>query len=222
MPALAARRRTFGEEAIVARLGVLAQEPAIAKVVVALDQLDAVPAPQTELVGAAGQELVCGTSAVLHGGCITGTLVRTTTSWSPGLHCSVWDRCMVATATMWWRGAVWGQDVGQSGQAQAGVAQVIIGNNGGSCHHVLLRSGAMSRWAQRKTRTSDSGPALRGLPKTPLCEGNVCGQRVGWPSEDGAGWQSRGSLSIIISTGARRALRPIGQPGLLQSTTTTT
>jgi hypothetical protein len=67
MPALAARRRTFGEEAIVARLGVLAQEPAIAKVVVALDQLDAVPAPQTELVGAAGQELVCGTSAVLHG-----------------------------------------------------------------------------------------------------------------------------------------------------------
>jgi hypothetical protein len=40
----------------------------------------------------------------------------TTTSWSPGLHCSVWDRCMVATATMWWRGAVWGQGVGSRGR----------------------------------------------------------------------------------------------------------
>jgi hypothetical protein len=52
-------RRTLGKEAVVARLGVLAQEPAIAKVVVALDELDAVSAPQTQLVGAAGQELVC-------------------------------------------------------------------------------------------------------------------------------------------------------------------
>jgi hypothetical protein len=52
-------RRTLGKEAVVARLGVLAQKPAIAKVVVALDQLDAVPAAQTQLVGAAGQELVC-------------------------------------------------------------------------------------------------------------------------------------------------------------------
>lgn len=50
---------TFGKQAIVARLGVLPQKPAVAKVVVALNQLDAVSPPQTELVGAAGKELIC-------------------------------------------------------------------------------------------------------------------------------------------------------------------
>jgi hypothetical protein len=58
---VARSRRTLGKEAIVARLGVLAQKPAIAKVVVTLNKLNAVPAPQTQLVGTAGQELVCTT-----------------------------------------------------------------------------------------------------------------------------------------------------------------
>jgi hypothetical protein len=56
--------RTLGKEAIVASLGVLAQEPAIAKVVVALNQLDAVPAPETELVGTPRQKLVCSSKSV--------------------------------------------------------------------------------------------------------------------------------------------------------------
>lgn len=55
---------TFREEASVARLGVLAQIPAIAKVVVALDQLYAVAAGETELVGAAGLEFVCARTSV--------------------------------------------------------------------------------------------------------------------------------------------------------------
>jgi hypothetical protein len=50
---------TFREQAGVARLGVLAQVPAIAKVVVALDELDAVAAGETELIGAPGLEFVC-------------------------------------------------------------------------------------------------------------------------------------------------------------------
>jgi hypothetical protein len=56
--------RTFWEEAIVPRLGVLAQEPAITKVVVSLDKLDAIPAPQTKLVRTPGKELVCSDMSV--------------------------------------------------------------------------------------------------------------------------------------------------------------
>jgi len=53
------QNHTFGEQAAVARLGIPPQEPAVAKVVVALDQLHAVAAGQRELVGAARLELVC-------------------------------------------------------------------------------------------------------------------------------------------------------------------
>lgn len=58
--------RTFGKQAVLPALCVLAQEPAIAKVVVALDQLNAVPAPQAKLVGAAGEELICGSVSAVH------------------------------------------------------------------------------------------------------------------------------------------------------------
>lgn len=51
-------RRTFWEQAIFASFSVLAQEPAVAKVVVALNQLNAVSAPEAQLVGAAGDKLV--------------------------------------------------------------------------------------------------------------------------------------------------------------------
>jgi hypothetical protein len=60
---------TFREEASVARLGVLAQVPAIAKVVVALNQLDAVAAGETELVGAPGLKFVCARKSVWYKRC---------------------------------------------------------------------------------------------------------------------------------------------------------
>jgi hypothetical protein len=50
---------TFRKQAVLSRLGVLAQEPAVAKVVVALDKLDAVSSPQAQLVGTPGEKLVC-------------------------------------------------------------------------------------------------------------------------------------------------------------------
>lgn len=50
---------TFWEQAVVAGFRVLAQEPAVAEVVVALDQLDAVAAGQAELVGAPRLEFIC-------------------------------------------------------------------------------------------------------------------------------------------------------------------
>ena len=50
---------TFREQAVLPALGVLPQKPAVAKVIVALDQLNAVASPQAQLVGAAGGELVC-------------------------------------------------------------------------------------------------------------------------------------------------------------------
>lgn len=49
---------TFWKESIVAALRVLSQEPAIAKVVVALNQLNAVASSQAKLVGTARNELV--------------------------------------------------------------------------------------------------------------------------------------------------------------------
>jgi hypothetical protein len=57
-------RRTLWEEPIVARLCVLPQKPAVAKVIVTLDKLNAVSAPQAKLVGAPSQELVCGFRSV--------------------------------------------------------------------------------------------------------------------------------------------------------------
>lgn len=57
-------RRTFWEQAIFAGFSVLAQEPAVSKVVVALNELDAVAAPETQLVGAAGDKLVYGVMSV--------------------------------------------------------------------------------------------------------------------------------------------------------------
>ena len=51
--------RTFREKTTVVGLGISPQEPAVAKVVVAFDQHDAVAAGQAELIGRAGLELVC-------------------------------------------------------------------------------------------------------------------------------------------------------------------
>jgi len=52
--------RTFWKQAIFARFSVLAQEPAIAKVIIALNELNAVSAPEAQLVRTTGNELVCG------------------------------------------------------------------------------------------------------------------------------------------------------------------
>jgi hypothetical protein len=140
---MSCRRRTFWEEAIVPRLGVFPQEPAIAKVIVSLDKLDAVPAPQTKLVRTPGQELVCsGMSVKREGLNCHMRVLRTTTSVSPGLHCSVWvcDRCMfAATAEASWAGAVDGRvEVGQQllGQSELKSASVTQAEgSGGSSHH---------------------------------------------------------------------------------------
>jgi hypothetical protein len=51
--------RTFRKEPAVAALRVPSQKPAIAKVVVALDQLNTVSTCQTELVGTPGLEFIC-------------------------------------------------------------------------------------------------------------------------------------------------------------------
>ena len=66
------RSHTFREQAVLPALGVLPQKPAVAKVIVALDQLNAVAPPQTQLVGAAGGELVCAgvSGAVGAGGAV--------------------------------------------------------------------------------------------------------------------------------------------------------
>lgn len=50
---------TFGEEACEPVAQVSAEEPAIAKVVVSFDELDAIALGQAQLVGTAGDEVVC-------------------------------------------------------------------------------------------------------------------------------------------------------------------
>lgn len=64
-PGRASVSRTFREEPVVPALCVLAQEPAIAEVVVALDELNAISPPQTKLVRAPGNELICSRLSVL-------------------------------------------------------------------------------------------------------------------------------------------------------------
>jgi hypothetical protein len=98
---------TFGKQAAVARLGIPAQKPAVAKVVVALDQLHAVAAGQRELVGAPRLELVytreVSLSLISLRRCRLGVTprggrhrqrhhLRTTTSTSPHRAASVCDR----------------------------------------------------------------------------------------------------------------------------------
>lgn len=51
--------RTFWEQTTVAIDQVFAQEPPIAKLVVPLDQFDAVTLCQGQLIGAAGSEVIC-------------------------------------------------------------------------------------------------------------------------------------------------------------------
>jgi hypothetical protein len=99
-------RRTFGEETILPSLGVLAQKPAITKVIVAFNKLNAVPTPQTKLVGTASQELIWSIMLVyVHVAALYRHLsghIRTTTRVSPARQCSVWERCIVATVEGWW------------------------------------------------------------------------------------------------------------------------
>jgi hypothetical protein len=125
------RRRTFWKKAIVPRLGVFPQEPAIAEVIVSLDKLDAVPAPQTKLVRTPGQELVCSGMSVKKK-CLNCHMrvLRTTTRVSPGLHCSVWvcDRCIfAATAEASWAGAVDGRG-GRAAVVGAVGGQIGVGD----------------------------------------------------------------------------------------------
>ena len=106
--------RTFREQPVLAALSVSAQKPAIAEVVVALNQLNAVPPLQAKLVRATGNKLICGSgSAQLSQGSTVGAIMaavelrgapegwgdsRTTTSRSPGRQCSVWERSPEAMA----------------------------------------------------------------------------------------------------------------------------
>jgi hypothetical protein len=55
---------TFGEQAILASLGVLPQEPAIAEVVITLNELNAIPASQAKLVRTSSYKLVCNSMLV--------------------------------------------------------------------------------------------------------------------------------------------------------------
>ena len=72
--------RTFGKEAAVVGLGIPPQEPAVAKVVIALNQHDAVAAGQAELVGRAGLEFVCITvSTWARAWCSSSTYARQAT-----------------------------------------------------------------------------------------------------------------------------------------------
>jgi len=50
---------TFGEQTILASLGVLPQEPAIAEIVITLNELNAIPASQAKLVRTPRYKLVC-------------------------------------------------------------------------------------------------------------------------------------------------------------------
>lgn len=59
-----AEPHTFWEQAAVAGLGIPAQEPAVAKVVVALDQLNPVATAKAQLVGAPGDELMHDDEAI--------------------------------------------------------------------------------------------------------------------------------------------------------------
>ena len=112
-PGTASVSRTFREQPVLPALCVLAQEPAIAEVVVALDELNAISPPQTKLVRAAGNELICGSRSALRSERTTLAAMvavelrrtlegwgdsRTTTSRSPGRQCSVWERSPEAMA----------------------------------------------------------------------------------------------------------------------------
>ena len=121
-------RRTFWEQAIFASFSVLAQEPAIAKVVVALNELDAVSAPETQLVGAAGDKLVCGAMSV-DGSSMNGSGrrrdLRTTTRVSPGRQPSVWERWAMGAAAL----EAW---LERGGCAMQKAGLVVMGCSGGS------------------------------------------------------------------------------------------
>jgi len=58
-------RLTFREETGIAVEEMLSKEPSIAKVVVALDEFDAVTFRETELIRTASDELICNTISVL-------------------------------------------------------------------------------------------------------------------------------------------------------------
>lgn len=94
---------TFGKEATVARLCVPPQEPAVAEVVVTLNELDAVATGETELVGAPGLEFIYRrevrlsfrffrslSGMMIKGPTGQGQYSRTTTRRSPGRAFSVW------------------------------------------------------------------------------------------------------------------------------------
>jgi hypothetical protein len=143
-------RRTFWEQAIFARFRILTQEPAIAKVVVALYELNAVSAPEAELVGTAGDKLVCGVVLVplTTGQDARGAGdLRTTTRVSPGRQPSVWERCAMLTAAQQrcrlrrrgvWAGVQCSADVRAEGRA---------GGDSGSSGGIQRRQSPVSRGA---------------------------------------------------------------------------
>jgi hypothetical protein len=142
--------RTLGEEAILPGLGVLAQKPAISKVIVTLDQLNAVPASQTKLVGTAGQELVCSSVSAVgspHGN--RSSHLRTTTRVSPGRQCSVCC-AMVANGPGGWQEET-------SDSQMAAITQTASSRR--SSHHRYVASrGAIGRCERR-----GATPAIEGL-----------------------------------------------------------
>lgn len=163
---------TLGKEAIFARLRVLAQEPAVAKVVVALNQLDAVAAPQAQLVRAPGQKLVCSFTSTLDpyyakhstgrrckAAGVRGNNIRTTTRVSPGRQLSVWERWAMLVKC--------GQDLCRRVVVAALQARWwVVASKGGShlsvkLHLVVDVASRRRRWRGRLP----GGRACFGLPK---------------------------------------------------------
>lgn len=67
---------TFREQASLAGVHVLAEKPAVAEVVVALDELNAVALGQTELIGAPSDEVVNGEQQRTRMGVLLGPSTR--------------------------------------------------------------------------------------------------------------------------------------------------
>lgn len=94
----------------------------------------------------------------------TAAVLRTTTRVSPGLHCSVWDRCMFAGERADVRRAAWtalsagGGDWSCAARATQAAKQ--------SAMRIMLLGRALSSWRSAEEPWPDSGtPALKGTPE---------------------------------------------------------
>jgi hypothetical protein len=177
--------RAFWKEAIVASLGVLAQEPAIAKVVIALDQLNAIPAPQAELVGTAGQELVCGCVLAERASCLrhmAGSYGR-----RRGYRRVYNSRCAMAACLQWGTGG----GTGRLQQRLRGAMGARLYRQQSPRHkavvvHFIMSCCGCALWLWRVQRAAGlTRTSSRGLPRAPLCEKQRLRGRLDKRSEGG-------------------------------------